>query len=73
MFEELMAKKNIVLVRGDIIDGKLSEREAKDVMKNFFEIYQNPDLYYDLAYKFNHQQGEFSYDFFKNKFSLNDY
>ena len=73
LFEELVATKNLVLIRGDVLDMKISDSEAKFVMEQLLQTYLNPELYTELAYKFNHAPNEFSYEYFKNKFMLSDH
>ena len=60
-FEELLEKKKLVLLRGDILDYKLEKKEAKELLKNFFMFYLNGDLYHDFVYNFNHNSSLFDY------------
>ena len=61
-FEELLEKKKLVLIRGDILDGKLDKKETKELIKNFFMFYLNNDLYHDYVYNFNHNSTAFNYN-----------
>lgn len=64
-FEELKEKKNLVLLRGDIMDMKITKEEARMVTKDLFKFYMNEELYFKYVYSFNNNQSEFNYDSFK--------
>lgn len=52
-FEELLEKKQLVLMRGDIIDYKIDKMEGKNLYKEMIKFYLNEDLYSQFVYNFN--------------------
>ena len=52
-FEELLEKKQLVLMRGDIIDYKIDKIEGKNLYKEMIKFYLNEDLYSQFVYNFN--------------------
>ena len=61
MFQELRVSKELALVRGDVMDGLLSRKEAETIWKNLLTFYLNPDLYEKFVYPFNNDADRFSY------------
>lgn len=70
-FEELITTKNLVLVRGDLVDGSLVQSEANEIYQQMIMYYMNPDLYNDYVYRFNHDQSSFDLDKFSRLMELN--
>mmetsp|Transcript_7558 Transcript_7558/g.14079 ORF Transcript_7558/g.14079 Transcript_7558/m.14079 type:complete len:189 (-) Transcript_7558:505-1071(-) len=67
LFEELLFKKLLAPVRGDIVDSLVTKPEAQILMKAFLEHYTDEDLY-STVHKFNHQPELFHYDSFINAY-----
>ncbi len=57
-------------MRGDIVNLTLTRDESKFVMDETFHLLQDPTLYSELVYKFNHQPQEFDYEKFKKHYNL---
>ncbi|KRX06534.1 hypothetical protein PPERSA_05147 [Pseudocohnilembus persalinus] len=70
IFDELLDKKDIALVRGDIINYKIDKNQANMVLNYSLSSYLKDDLYNKFVYNFNHQTHEFSFDDFKSHFKL---
>mmetsp|Transcript_62950 Transcript_62950/g.73258 ORF Transcript_62950/g.73258 Transcript_62950/m.73258 type:complete len:201 (-) Transcript_62950:60-662(-) len=70
MFDELLFTKGLVLVRGDIVNLTLTREESKFAMDETFRLMQDPTLYHELVYKFNHQPHEFDYEKFRAHYHL---
>ncbi|GIX61917.1 ATP synthase mitochondrial F1 complex assembly factor 1 [Babesia caballi] len=66
-FDELVAQKNIVLVRGDIVNPKdVSKVNAKRLMEATVRFYTDMNLYHWVE-GFNHRPREFIFDQFVSK------
>ncbi|CAD8165486.1 unnamed protein product [Paramecium pentaurelia] len=70
IFEELLASKQLALIRGDIMDYKIDKDEATFLTNQFLKFYMTPELYEKYIYTLNHKQHEFNYDDFKNHFQI---
>lgn len=62
IFQETLNTKGIALVRGDIIDEKMSKAEASLLLKRYIMFYLTPELYSEHVYAFNNNQADFKYD-----------
>ena len=60
----------ISLVRGDIIDFKLTKDEAQYVFDHTRRLMADPDLYTRFVLNFNKHPDQFSYADFANHFDL---
>jgi len=67
---EIVILLGISLVRGDIIDFKLSKAEAQSVFDNTRRLLTDPDLYHKFVYSFNKQPDQFNYSAFASHFEL---
>ena len=63
-FDELAESKNIVPIRGEIIEGSLQKTDADKVLKAFVEFYLDDDLYFPYVEVFNKNFNEFNYENF---------
>lgn len=64
MFDELLGKKDIVPVRGDVIDHLVSKTEAENIMMAYLAHYLETGLYEDLVHVFNHNPSKFNHESF---------
>lgn len=55
----------LVLVRGDIMDYKVSPDEAFYLMNQTFRFYLDPHLYQKYVHTLNHNQLDFNYEDFR--------
>ena len=55
LFDELKVKKGVVPVRGDIIDLKLTKKEAEVLMMAYLVHYIEGGLYEETVETFNHR------------------
>ncbi|CAG9310426.1 unnamed protein product [Blepharisma stoltei] len=73
LFDELLAKKGIVPVRGDIVDFLIAKPEAELLLKAFLAHYIEGGLYEETVQIFNHDPNNFNHqkyvDNFFNRFS----
>lgn len=60
-----MMTLDIVLMRGDIIDFKITKKEAENLMNQTFKFYTTPHLYDDYVRVFNHSPANFNYESLK--------
>ena len=60
-FEELLKRKHLALLRGDIIDGKLTKEEGEELLKNFLMFYLTSDLMERFVVPFNEIESKFDY------------
>lgn len=68
LFDELIPKKGVVPVRGDIIDFKIAKTEAEVLMKAFLAYYIEGELYEDWVHVFNNQPDRFKTDQFMKSY-----
>ena len=57
-------------MRGDIVNLTLTRDESKFVMNETFHLLQDPTLYHDFVFRFNHRPHEFDYEQFKRHYNL---
>ena len=62
LFDELIIKKGIVLVRGDIVDNLITKNEASLILKSFLGYYIETGLYEDNVRCFNHEPSKFNHE-----------
>ena len=60
----------IALVRGDIIDFKMTKEEAKFVYDTTKRLMFDPDLYHRFVYTFNKNPDQFNYTEFAKHFEI---
>ena len=60
----------ITLVRGDIIDFKITKEEAQFVFESTRRLLSDPDLYNKFVYTFNKQPQQFDFSAFANHFEI---
>lgn len=70
-FEELKQQKGLVLLRGDIIDTKITREEGKRLLKELLKFYLTEELYFEYVYKFNHSSDQFDFKKFSELHSIN--
>jgi ATP synthase F1 complex assembly factor 1 len=54
LFTELLESKGVALMRGDIIEFKMSKAEADFTAHNLINFYLSPEIYENFIHKFNH-------------------
>ena len=73
LFPEIAELKRIVPMRGDIIDGAITKKNAEILLNSFVEYYLDSDLYAEFTEIFNKDFGSFDYGkFIKNHFKDNN-
>ncbi len=60
----------MVLVRGDPIDGHITQSEAKAVLAMTIMYYMTDDLYNEFVVKFNKTPELFDYERYSQRFNL---
>jgi len=58
------------LVRGDIIDMRISKKEAEFVWETTKSLYFDSNLYDDFVVNFNHRADKFDFEKYKKHFDL---
>ena len=65
-FDELLASKDLLLFRADVIAGDISKPVASKVIKYLTDFYLDAWKYQDVS-KFNHNPQEFDYSDFQKR------
>ena len=66
IFREVIEKKGVALLRGDIVDTGMTKGEAQLLLKRFMMFYLTPELYTDHVHPFNNNPESFNYDSYMN-------
>ena len=72
-FEELLKDKDLCLVRGDLVDGYITHKEADEIFQQIIMFYMTPELYNQFVLPFNRDPNGFSYDDYSTVMNLNKY
>lgn len=62
IFDELVHQKNLILIRGDIVDNLITKAEASSLLTGFLSYYIESGLYDDFVMKFNHKPEHFNHE-----------
>ncbi len=70
LFDELLFQKELVLIRGDVVNFKITKEEAKDLMLQTLNNFTQMALYEKYILPFNHNQAAFDFQDFAQYYQL---